>query len=158
ELAVEPPRIELVTADTGRTPDEAYTAGSQSMSEGGTAILNAAAQARAILIGLAAARLNVPAAELTVQNGTVRAAGGGSAHAGELVGGRKRPGGGGPPAASGARAAGRVRGKPMQRVDIPAKLSGGAIYVHDLRLVDMVHARVVRPPGYGARLRVLNAA
>ncbi|HKA46450.1 MAG TPA: molybdopterin cofactor-binding domain-containing protein [Burkholderiales bacterium] len=158
ELAVEPPRIELVTADTGRTPDEAYTAGSQSMSEGGTAILNAAAQARAILIGLAAARLNVPAAELTVQNGTVRAAGGRSAHYGELVAGQELHVRAEPTSALGDPGARRVMGKPMQRVDIPAKLSGGAIYVHDLRLVDMVHARVVRPPGYGARLRVLNAA
>ena len=45
-----------------------------------------------------------------------------------------------------------VMGKPMQRVDIPAKVTGGAAYVHDLRLPGMVHARVVRPPSYGARL------
>src|SRR5205823_6609271 len=31
--------------------------------------------------------------------------------------------------------------------------TGGAAYVHDLRLPDMVHARVVRPPSYGARLK-----
>ncbi len=40
-----------------------------------------------------------------------------------------------------------------QRVDIPAKVTGGAAYVQDLRLPGMVHARVVRPPSYGARLR-----
>ena len=43
-------------------------------------------------------------------------------------------------------------GKPVARVDIPAKVTGGIAYVHDLRLTDMVHARVVRPPGYGAHL------
>ena len=43
-------------------------------------------------------------------------------------------------------------GKPMPRVDIPAKVTGGAAYVQDLRLPGMVHARVVRPPSHGARL------
>ena len=38
ELAVEPRTINLVTADTSRTPNEGYTAGSQSMSDGATAI------------------------------------------------------------------------------------------------------------------------
>ena len=49
ELAVEPAAITLVTADTGRTPNEGYTAGSQSMQDSGTAILHAAAQVRGIL-------------------------------------------------------------------------------------------------------------
>ena len=50
ELMVEPRRIELITADTARTPDESYTSGSQSMQESGTAILNAAAQVRELLV------------------------------------------------------------------------------------------------------------
>ena len=41
ELAVDPAAITLVTSDTGRTPNESYTAGSQSMQESGTAILHA---------------------------------------------------------------------------------------------------------------------
>ena len=45
-----PATIKLVTADTGRTPDEGFTAGSQSMQNSGTAIRNAAAQVREILI------------------------------------------------------------------------------------------------------------
>ena len=49
ELDVEPADIELVTADTGRTPDEGFTAGSQSMQNSGTAIRNAAAQVRELL-------------------------------------------------------------------------------------------------------------
>jgi len=38
--------ISLVTSDTDRTPNEGYTAGSQSMLDSGTVILHAAAQAR----------------------------------------------------------------------------------------------------------------
>src|SRR6185312_5520476 len=59
ELEVEPAAITLVTADTERTPNEGYTAGSHSMQDCGVAILNAAAQVRAILVELAAIRLNL---------------------------------------------------------------------------------------------------
>ncbi|WGS20542.1 molybdopterin cofactor-binding domain-containing protein [Bradyrhizobium sp. ISRA463] len=46
----------------------------------------------------------------------------------------------------------KVMGQPVPRVDIPAKVTGGAAYVQDMRLLGMVHARVVRPPSYGAQL------
>jgi len=46
----------------------------------------------------------------------------------------------------------KVMGQPLPRVDIPAKVTGGAAYVQDMRLPGMVHARVVRPPSYGAQL------
>jgi CO/xanthine dehydrogenase Mo-binding subunit len=49
QLAVPFERITLVTADTARTPDEGYTAGSNSMKDSGTAIVNAAAQVRQLL-------------------------------------------------------------------------------------------------------------
>jgi len=61
----------LVTADTAVTPDEAYTAGSQSMQESGAAILNAAAQVRQILIGEAARRFGVPTEQLKTQSAAV---------------------------------------------------------------------------------------
>src|SRR5262245_37369865 len=43
ELAVSPQSIQLITANTQRTPNEGYTAGSHSMQDSGTAIMNAAA-------------------------------------------------------------------------------------------------------------------
>ena len=46
----------------------------------------------------------------------------------------------------------KVIGQSIPRVDIPAKVTGGAAYVQDLRLPGMVHARVVRPPSYGAQI------
>jgi CO/xanthine dehydrogenase Mo-binding subunit len=52
----------------------------------------------------------------------------------------------------------RLIGKPVPRVDIPAKVTGGAAYVQDLRLPNMVHGRVVLPPSYGARLRQVDTA
>ena len=61
----------LVTADTERTANEGYTAGSHSMQDSGTAILNAAAQVRGILIELAATRLNLPADQLHAKSGAI---------------------------------------------------------------------------------------
>jgi CO/xanthine dehydrogenase Mo-binding subunit len=157
ELVVEPRRINLVTADTSRTPNEGYTAGSQSMQDSGTAILNAAAQVRAILVGLASSRFNVPPDRLSVHSGTVRADDGRAISYGELVAGQQLRMTAHPQSVLRDHNARTVMGQSMQRVDIPAKVTGNAIYVQDVRLAGMVHARVVRPPSYGARLRTLDA-
>ncbi len=49
-------------------------------------------------------------------------------------------------------AAYRIMGTSMPRVDIPAKVTGGAAFVQDLRLPGMLHARAVRQPSAGAVL------
>ncbi|HXB78074.1 MAG TPA: molybdopterin cofactor-binding domain-containing protein [Bradyrhizobium sp.] len=142
----------LVTADTGRTANEGYTSGSNSMKESGTAVQNAAAQVRELLIAEAARRLNVPAENLKVENGAVVTADGQRLGYGDLVAGDmlhvqaqaksklKDP------------ATYRVMGQAVPRLDIPAKVTGGAAYIQDMRLPGMVHARVVRPSSYGAEL------
>jgi nicotinate dehydrogenase subunit B len=158
ELVVEPGRIRLVTADTGRTPDEGYTAGSQSMQNSGTAIQNAAAQVRAVLVRLAAERLKVPASELEARNGSVRASDGRSVSYGELVSAETLHVTAEPRSPIRDPQKRAVIGQSMQRVDIPAKVTGGVSYVHDLRLPGTVHARVVRAPSYGARLKTLGVA
>src|SRR5262249_7183303 len=52
----------------------------------------------------------------------------------------------------------RIVGKSIARFDIPAKVTGGAAYVQDLRLPGMVHGRVVRPPRYGSKLEGADEA
>ena len=59
QLGVPVESIALITSDTARTPGEGYTSGSQSMQDSGTAIMHAAAQAREILIGIAAEKLSL---------------------------------------------------------------------------------------------------
>jgi nicotinate dehydrogenase subunit B len=152
ELDVSFEAIKVVTADTGRTANEGYTAGSHSMQDSGTAMLNAAAQVRALLIAEAARRLDLPAENLRTENGSVVAPDGRRFGYGDLVAGDllhvqaevksnlKDP------------ATYKVMGQPVPRVDIPAKVTGGAAYVQDMRLPGMVHARLVRPPSYGAQL------
>jgi nicotinate dehydrogenase subunit B len=152
ELVVAPARVHLVTADTGRTPDEGYTAGSHSMQDSGTALRHAAAEVRTILAGLAARRFGIDPAAVTAQDGAMRAPDGRSATYGELLGGRQvhlRAHG---TAAPRDPASHTVVGKSLARIDIPAKVAGGIAYVQDLRLPGMVHARVVRPPAQAARL------
>ncbi len=153
ELAIAPARIALVTADTSRTPNEGYTSGSHSMQDSGTAILHAAAQAREILLGIAAQRLGIPADRLQALDGAAVAPDGRRIGYGELVSEQTLHVRAQAQSRLSDPSRHRVIGADVPRVDIPAKLAGGAAYVQDLRLPGMVHARVVRPPSYGARLR-----
>ena len=158
ELVVMPERIVLVTADTALTVDEGYTAGSHSMQDSGTAIRHAAAQVRTILVGLAAERLGVPATRLSVRDGIVGGEGLHGVPYGELVTGQALH--------VEAQAEGPLRppsehfvmGTSMRRIDLPEKVTGGAAYVHDLRLAGMVHGRVLHPPSGGARLVDIDLA
>ncbi len=158
QLDVSPQQIHLVTPDTARTPNEGYTAGSYSMHNSGAAILSATAEVRGLLVEAAAARFGVPAGMLSTDGGRVMAPDGRSFGYGELVSSvsldRKASLG----VAIKDPARNRVIGKPVPRVDIPAKMTGGAAYVQDLRLPGMVHARVVRPPSYGAKLLGVETA
>jgi nicotinate dehydrogenase subunit B len=156
ELGVDPAAITLVTAETERTPNEGYTAGSHSMQDSGTAILNAAAQVRAILLATGAARLGVAAERLAARGGAVVCDDGRRIGFGELVAGGILHQRAEPHSPLKPPSAYTVIGKPLKRVDIPAKVTGGPAYVQDLRLPGMVHARVVRPPSYRATLRELK--
>jgi xanthine dehydrogenase molybdopterin-binding subunit B len=61
---VPPGAIDLITADTARTPDEGLTAGSHSMQDGGTAMANACANVRMLLTRAAAQRWQTKASNL----------------------------------------------------------------------------------------------
>ena len=52
----------------------------------------------------------------------------------------------------------QVVGQAAQRIDLVSKVCGGVSYVHDLELPGMLHARVIRPPSYHARLVKIDAA
>jgi CO/xanthine dehydrogenase Mo-binding subunit len=160
ELVVDPQRVAIVTADTERTANEGYTAGSHSMQDSGTAIRHAAAQVRAILVAAAAARLDASAEQLRLQQGAVIAPDGRRVGYGELVGADASSlhVTAGPESALVDPSAHRVVGTSMKRIDIPAKVSGGAAYVQDLRFEGMVHGRIVRPPAAKATLVAIDDA
>jgi nicotinate dehydrogenase subunit B len=158
ELDVAPASLTLVTADTGRTPNEGVTAGSHSMQDSGTAILNAAANVRQLLAQAAAQQWGLsPDSVSTTGDGRLKAPDGRTLGYGPLAAGLSLhvearagvPRRGGPH---------RTVGSNLPRVDIPAKLTGGEAYVQDLRLPGMLHARVVRGPSYGTVLETPDIA
>jgi nicotinate dehydrogenase subunit B len=157
ELVVAPDRVTIVSADTERTANEGYTAGSHSMQDSGTAIRHAAAQVRALLVGLAAERLGVAAEGLHVANGVIASDGGRAVTYAELATGQLLHVEAAPQSKLRDPAEHKVVGKSMRRVDIPAKVTGGPAYVQDLRFDGMVHGRVVRPPAPSAAPARLDA-
>ena len=93
ELSVPFHRVKLIYCDTGMTPDQAYTSGSQShpanFNHGNLA--QAGATAREALIKMASQTLGVPADDLTAADGVISAKGDPSKNVsyGQLVGGKK---------------------------------------------------------------------
>jgi nicotinate dehydrogenase subunit B len=158
ELDVHFESLTVITADTRRTANEGYTSGSHSMQDSGTAIQNAAAQVRALLVAEAARRLDLQAESLRTENGAVIAPDGQRLSYGELVAHDMLHVEAQPVSKLKDPATYKVMGQPVPRVDIPAKVTGGAAYVQDMRLPGMVHARVVRPPSYGAQLTECDTA
>jgi CO/xanthine dehydrogenase Mo-binding subunit len=154
ELDLAPGAIELVTADTARTPNEGVTAGSHSMQDSGTAIRNAAANVRQLLTETAAANWNVAPDEVsTGGDGTLHAADGRRASYGEIAGTVSLHVEARADAPLRDPAAYRVVGRDLPRIDLAAKLTGGPAYVQDMRPPGMLHARVLRGPSFGTRLQ-----
>ena len=157
ELDVAVTRVRVIMADTRQTPDEQYTVGSRSVEQSGVAMRAAAAEAKMFLLQRASEKLDAPVERLEVRDGTVRVSGGEARVSyWELLGGKRFE----------IEASGRgkikdpgehtIVGRPIERLDIPAIVTGGSVYVQNLRMDGMLHARVLRPPGYGARLQEIG--
>jgi len=145
ELDVAFDRIEVVQGVTGETVDQGYTAGSQTIrTQWASGLRIASASARQTLLSMAATRLGVPAAQLTVKDGVVRG-GGKSVSYTSLLGGAALPGTVSQQAKTKPSSAYQVVGQPLKREDIPDKIFGRFTFVQDVRVPGMVHARVVRP-------------
>jgi CO/xanthine dehydrogenase Mo-binding subunit len=145
-------RIRLISGDTGQTPDEGQTAGSQSVENSGTALRLAGAEVRAILLDLAAKRLGVSAEQLAVADGVIAAPDGRQMSYGDLVTDLELNREASAKVAPKPPAKYKIVGKSVARSDIPAKVTGGMSFVQDIRLPGTLHGRVVRPPRYGSTL------
>lgn len=155
ELDVALERVRVANADTDRSPDEGGTTGSRSLETSGVAIRSAAAEARHHLLSLAYEQLDslTSANALAVSDGLITdPKTGRSTTYWDLLAGRRfnRPITGGARLRKPADYA--VVGASARRFDLMGKVSGGPSYVHDMELPAMLHARVLRPPGYHARL------
>ena len=154
ELDVALDDVEIVMGDTELCPYDQGTWGSLTTRSFGVLWRTAAAEARAVLIALAAEQLGVPTDQLRTRAGVVELAADPSRRIpyGQLTQGRKierhvtatpnlkKP------------SEFKLVGKPLLRRDSRAKVTGKAQYAGDIRLPDMLYARIVRPPAHGARL------
>ena len=152
ELELGMPCVRVMLGDTARAPNQGATIASASIQIHAQPLRLAAAQARAWLVARAAERLGVDVDALQVRNGVVRVTEAPDRHVGyaELVAGQRTVLRLDSQAQPKDPADYRVVGTRQARVDIPAKLAGDLVFVHDMRVPGMLHGRVVRPPYAGA--------
>ena len=155
ELEIAPTRIRMVAADTDASPDEGVTSGSLSVQDSGAALRRACAQARALLLERAAARLGVSTADLRVEDGAVHTRGRSTSfwecaddslfdcEIDETLA-LKSPG------------AYRLVGKSAPRLDLPDKIAGRPRFIQDMAPPGMLYGRAVRPPHGFAALTSLD--
>src|SRR5579872_2775830 len=154
ELCVGFNRVKLIYCDTGITPDQGITSGSQShpTNFNHKNLAQAAATAREALLELASKRLGVSADQLIAADGVVSAKSESSKKVGygELVGGKKFEIKLDPNVKRKPASEWTVLGTPARRPDLPALVTGQFEFVHNVRLPGMLHGRVVRPAAVGA--------
>ena len=153
ELDLTLARVRMVPACTATSPDEQVTSGRMSVQESGTALRHACAEARAIYLEAAATRLEVPLADLEVEDGVIRVRGTDKQTsywdlADDDLLDREATGLVAPKIAG----AHHIVGSAVQRFDIPDKVTGKPRFVHDMVLPGMLYGRVARPPSPDAEL------
>ncbi len=167
ELDVPFSAITVIMGDTARVVNQGGSEASDGLLNGAKPLRHAAAEARQVLLGLAAARLGVPASQLSVANGVVRvtATPSQAVSYAELIGGRRFDT---PLSVSGSGTTIDVAGSVPAQIKDPSQytLVGQSIpspaipkmvtatwpRVPNVRLPGMVHARVVLPPDVGVHL------
>lgn len=152
ELDVPLAHVNMVLGDTTRAPNQGATIASASIQIHARPLRIAAAQARLWLLARAAEHLGVGADALQVQAGVVQVAADPARQVayGELLAGAHTALELADATPTKPTADYTVVGQSVPRVDIPAKVSGELVFVHDMRVPGMLHGRVVRPPYAGA--------
>src|ERR1700751_1165422 len=134
ELDVSFARVVVVLGDTAVVPNQGATIASETIQIAAVPLRKAAAQARHFLVARAAQRLELPAEELTIEDGLIRGKDNRSVSYGELIEGDTirleladdvvvKP-----------VESHRIVGQSVPRVDLPAKATGELSYVHDIRV------------------------
>src|SRR5579862_311626 len=156
ELQVALARVRVAPVSTASSPNEGITAGSLSIQDAGSAIRQVCAQARRLLLDIAATRLGLVPAALNIADGQIRTATRATGlnywtvfEAGML----DRPA---DVLAPPRPAVGwSVAGRSAPRTDIPDKVTGLHPFLHDIVVPGMTYGRVVRPPSRAAVLKDL---
>src|SRR5689334_9942579 len=167
ELDVPFKAVKVYMGDTATSVNQGGASGSTGIQLGGKQMRAAAAEARRVLVDMAATELGVPADKLKVTDGVITVFGGNddmvkSTSYAKLIGGKYfnvqldwnkqmgnalyAPGKAQPKKASEHK----IVGQPIKREDVAPKVFAQEDYVVDIKVPGMVHGRVIRPPVAGA--------
>src|SRR5687767_8428772 len=164
ELDMPYERTTCVMGHTDVTVDQGGSGGSDALQTDGYPMRRVAAEARRVLLEMAAEHFGVPVTALAVSDDVVSTKTGETADRsityGELIGGKKfnvTLTGKNTDTTTGTATLKPVQamknvGKSPRRYDIPAKVDGSLKWAVDMKVPGMVHARNVRPPFAGATL------
>lgn len=154
ELGADLASIDMVMGDTDKCPWDMGTFGSLSTRMFGPALRAAAAKARAVLTTLAAAKLGAAADRVTIAHGVASVVGEPNRRVSfaELADGARIAETVNQTAVLRSVADFAVMGRSPKRLDGIEKVTGSAKYAADIRLPDMLYARILRPPAHGAVL------
>lgn len=160
EMDISPDMVDMVMGDTAQCPWDMGTFGSMTIRFFGPPLRAAGAEARRVLIELAAEQLQVPQDRLTVENGVVfdKENKDKKVTYADLAKGKtiERHAKEKPPVKN--PAAFKVINKPFLHRDAKDKVTGKAKYSGDIRLPDMLYAKVLRPPAHGAKLKRVDTS
>jgi len=164
ELDVPFKSVKVVMGDTATSVNQGGASGSTGVQLGGKQMRVAAAEARRVLVDMAAEKLGLPADQLTVTDGVVHAKSDPAKKASyaELIGGRYfnvplewnkeigntlyAPGKAKPKDPKDYK----IVGKPLPREDIAPLVYCQADFCTDVKRPGMLHARMIRPPVAGS--------
>ncbi len=159
ELDVPFKAVKVYMGDTATSVNQGGASGSTGIQFGGKQMRMAAAEARRVLLDMAAEKLGTPAAQLIVVNGTVSAAFNRDKKTSyaELIGGKYfnvqldwnkqmgnalyAPGKAQPK----KHTEHKIVGKPIKREDVAPKVFAQEDFVTDIKVPGMVHGRMIRP-------------
>ena len=157
ELDMDLEKVQIHLAETGVTPNEGYTGASASIQNSAMSVRYAAATARQELLLLASKKLNTAVDNLLLYNGLVKSKQNKeSLTFAEILDGEQIEKEVMLPIPIKDNREHRYVGKAIPRPDIEEMVRGQSTYIQDLRFPGMVHARVVRPPGYTSQLISLD--
>src|SRR5579863_6796527 len=164
ELDVPYTSMKIFIGDTDTSVNQGGASGSTGVMEGGKQMRMAAAEARRVLVDMAADKLGVPAGQLTVKDGVVKATGDASKKVSyaDLIGGKffnvhlAWNGKYGNPLYAPGKAKPKdpkdytIVGQPIPRDDIAGKVFAQTDFAMDIKVPGMVHGRMIRPAVAGA--------
>jgi isoquinoline 1-oxidoreductase len=147
-------KVKMVMGDTDLCPYDAGTWGSLSIRVFGPAMLAAAAEARAVLLSLAAEKHGLTADKLTVKDGLISISSTNESLVsyGELAKGKRIEKFLDTVSKPKDYAEYKIMGNSMLRTDAVSKVKGEAVFAGDYKISGMLYAKILRPPSHGATL------